>query len=331
MIRAALFAVVVGTTTFAIADRMPDPQPAAPAPLPEALDRASISTGMATAKPKVMACGDAEKGTGKVKVEVVVGPDGRVTKATTDRPAGDKLGACVAAAVKSVTFSRTQKGGSFSYPFVFSSPVAEPAKQPDPTAPADTFDRVAISTGIAAVKTKIALCGDKTKASGKVKMRVVVGADGRVTSATVEATPDPKLGECVAAVLKSATFKKTPSGGSFSYPFVFGSPAPTPPAGPTPAVPPANASADTGLDRAMISDGISKVKSKISACGTGASASVHGTVKIKVTVTPAGTVTTAEVQSAPGVPLGACVAGVLKGASFAKTAQGGSFSYPFVF
>jgi outer membrane biosynthesis protein TonB len=218
------------------------------------------------------------------------------------------------------------------------APVTEaPAKEPDPTGAPDNFDRAAISSGIAAVKAKVALCGEKTKVNGKVKMRVVVGADGRVTSATAEASPDPKLGACVAAVLKSATFKKTPSGGSFSYPFVFGTgtetpaPAAPPTTGSTPAPPPYDASAAAGLDRTMISDGVAKVKAKIAACGTGPNAAVKGKVQIKVTVAPAGTVTSAAVVSAPAEALGACVASVMKSAAFAKTAQGGSFSYPFVF
>ncbi len=81
----------------------------------------------------------------------------------------------------------------------------------------------------------------------------------------------------------------------------------------------------------MITAGIAKVKAKIAACGTGPNAGIKGSVKIKVAVAPAGTVSAAEVQSAPAESLGRCVASVLKTATFAKTGQGGSFSYPFVF
>lgn len=327
MTRAALL-IVLGTTTFAMADQ------------PEGLDRSAIATAMATAKPRITKCGDAEMANGKVKLDVVVGADGRVTSAKTDRPAGDGLDTCIAGVMKSITFAKTLKGGSFSYPLVFGSRVPdEPIKQ-DPSAPVDTFDRAAIQAGIAVVKPKITACGSKTKANGTVKMRVVVGADGKVTSATAEASPDPKLGECVTAVFKAAKFKKTPNGGSFSYPFVFGSPPPaappstTPPSPPPattgPVSPPPMDPSQTGLDRAMISNGIARVKTKISECGT-TNAGAKGTVKLKVEVAPAGTVKTAAVMSAPTEALGACVAGVLKGATFAKTAQGGSFSYPFVF
>lgn len=329
-IPAALVTTVLGISTLASADRMPD---AGRPPEVEVLDRAAIAAGMASAKPKITACGDVHKATVKVKLSVVVAPDGRVTKATTDRSAKDSLGHCLVTAMKSAVFKKTQKGGRFTYPLVFSAPVTEPpVNAPAPGATVDTFDRAAISTGIATVKTKIAACGTKTKATGTVKMRVVVGANGKVTSATPDESSDATLGACVASVMKTVTFKKTPSGGSFSYPFVFGSPTPPPATtGPMPVPTPADDPVNAGLDRSMITAGIAKVKAKIAACGTGANASAKGTVKIKVDVAPAGTVTTASVVSAPSHALGACVAGVLKAATFAKTAQGGTFSYPFVF
>jgi TonB family protein len=56
---------------------------------------------------------------------------------------------------------------------------------------------------------------------GKVKVHVKVGGDGRVSSVAVETTPDPGLGSCVQAAVQRASFAKTQSGGSFSYPFVF--------------------------------------------------------------------------------------------------------------
>lgn len=328
--RVGFMMTVLGASSVASADRMPDT--AGPPPQVEALDRAAITTGMASAKPKITACGDAQKATGKVKLSIVVAPDGRVTKTTTDRPASDRLGSCLITAMKSTVFKKTQQGGSFTYPIVFGAPVTEPpVNDPAPGATVDTFDRAAISAGIATVKTKIAACGTKTKATGTVKLRVVVGANGKVTSATAEGSSDATLGACVATVIKAVTFKKTPSGGSFSYPFVFGSP-PATTTGPMPVpTAPEDAGANAGLDRSMITAGIAKVKAKIAACGTGPNAAIKGSVKIKVAVTPAGTVAAAEVLSAPAEALGACVANVLKTTTFAKTGQGGSFSYPFVF
>jgi hypothetical protein len=198
---------------------------------------------------------------------------------------------------------------------------------------AEGLDRAAISSGIAGVKAKVALCGDANpKASGKVKARVTVAPEGKVSGVSIEATPDPKLGSCVADALKKASFKKTGEGGSFSYPFVFtakDAPPASPPPGPV-APPSAPTTPAKGLDRTAISEGIAKVKSKITGCGT-ANPSAKGKVKAKVIVAPAGAVTSAEIEATPDPKLGTCVADVLKSATFAKTEAGGSFSYPFVF
>jgi TonB family protein len=67
----------------------------------------------------------------------------------------------------------------------------------------------------------------------------------------------------------------------------------------------------------------------ISRCGEQHPA--KGTVKIAVSVNPEGVVTSADVAEAPSPDLGSCVAGFVKKATFAKTANGGSFTYPFVF
>jgi predicted Zn finger-like uncharacterized protein len=85
----------------------------------------------------------------------------------------------------------------------------------------DSLDRGMISDGVAKVKTRVMSCGDKSSAKGQVKVSVKVDGDGRVTSVTVKSTPDPGLGDCVAAQMQKATFAKTQTGGSFSYPYTF--------------------------------------------------------------------------------------------------------------
>jgi TonB family protein len=87
--------------------------------------------------------------------------------------------------------------------------------------------------------------------------------------------------------------------------------------------PPAN------LDRAMISKAMSAVKPHVLACGKTETA--KGQVKVRVEVAPDGKVKTVEVKAAPSEPLGACVAKAVKAATFDRTANGGSFTYPFVF
>lgn len=85
----------------------------------------------------------------------------------------------------------------------------------------DSLDRAMISDGVAKVKARAQACGDKSSAKGQVKVSVKVGADGHVVSVTVRNTPDPGLGNCVAAAMQKATFARTQSGGSFAYPFQF--------------------------------------------------------------------------------------------------------------
>jgi len=85
----------------------------------------------------------------------------------------------------------------------------------------DALDRQSISNGIASVKARVTACAGHSPAKGKVKVKVRVGADGRVESVSVEVTPDAALGACVAAGVQRAVFPRTQNGGSFSYPFVF--------------------------------------------------------------------------------------------------------------
>lgn len=90
------------------------------ADVPDALDRATISAGISSIKPKVVECGkQAPDVKGKVKIKVVVAPAGTVTSATISDTPDEALGACVATAVKTAKFGATKNGGTFSYPFVF--------------------------------------------------------------------------------------------------------------------------------------------------------------------------------------------------------------------
>ncbi len=98
-------------------------------------------------------------------------------------------------------------------------PAASP-RSPSTDLP-EALDRQSISNGIAAVKARAAACADRSPATGQVKVRVHVGANGRVTSVAVEITPDAALGSCVMAAVERAVFPRTQNGGVFSYPFVF--------------------------------------------------------------------------------------------------------------
>ena len=84
-----------------------------------------------------------------------------------------------------------------------------------------------------------------------------------------------------------------------------------------------------GLTKADISAGVAKVSAKANACG--AKSSAKGKVMVSVKVSAAGTVTAVTVKETPDPGLGSCVASAMQKATFAKTKNGGSFSYPFRF
>jgi serine/threonine-protein kinase len=85
----------------------------------------------------------------------------------------------------------------------------------------DSLDRAMISTGIAKVKARVSSCGDRSSATGRVKISVRVAPGGAVESTDIKESPDEALAACVQKAVEKATFAKTVNGGSFSYPFVF--------------------------------------------------------------------------------------------------------------
>ncbi len=87
--------------------------------LPDGLDKPMITAGLDKIRARAMACGNSSPAKGKVRVHIKVSSDGRVAAASFDESPDPKLGACVVSAVQGATFAKTQKGGSFAYPFVF--------------------------------------------------------------------------------------------------------------------------------------------------------------------------------------------------------------------
>jgi len=78
-----------------------------------------------------------------------------------------------------------------------------------------------IAEGVGPVKAKVMSCGDKSAAKGTVKVSVKVNPDGSIAAVTLKQTPDPGLGSCVVGAMQRARFRKTQTGGTFGYPFVF--------------------------------------------------------------------------------------------------------------
>jgi molybdenum cofactor biosynthesis protein B len=83
------------------------------------------------------------------------------------------------------------------------------------------------------------------------------------------------------------------------------------------------------LDKAMVQRGAAKVKAFVDQCGEQHPA--KGVVMLAVRVDGDGKVIEVLVASTPDDALGACCAAAMKRATFAKTANGGSFRYPYRF
>jgi hypothetical protein len=89
------------------------------------------------------------------------------------------------------------------------------------------------------------------------------------------------------------------------------------------------ASANDSLTRADISAAIATVKAKIAACGE--QPNPGGKLVARIVVKPSGDVDTVTITTSLNDPLKACVKGVIEGVTFKQTANGGTFSYPFIF
>ena len=99
----------------------------------------------------------------------------------------------------------------------------KPAETFRPSIPGkmESLDKIMVKEGIEGVKPRVIACGETFATKGTVKISMTVTPAGGVKETSVEASPDPELGKCVAQALRAATFAKTTKGGTFTYPFVF--------------------------------------------------------------------------------------------------------------
>jgi outer membrane biosynthesis protein TonB len=180
---------------------------------------------------------------------------------------------------------------------------------------------------------------------GKLIIHFKIGGDGAVQRDSPIATSGSTLRndaveQCVKANVSRLRFPAKGGVASLSYPFVFTTTGmtPTPTAAPgaagaapeavTPAAP-ATPDLPDSLDRAMIFDGMDKLKPQVMSCAEKWPA--RGQVKVSVTVGPDGHVLSVTVKTTPDAGLGSCVASVVQKATFARTRNGGSFGYPYTF
>jgi len=78
-----------------------------------------ISSGVGKVKGRIDGCGSRSAAKGEVKVSVKVSPSGSVENVSVKSSPDAALGSCVQSAIEKASFAKTQRGGSFSYPFIF--------------------------------------------------------------------------------------------------------------------------------------------------------------------------------------------------------------------
>ena len=89
--------------------------PTASSQLPESLDRAAINEGLATISTK--SCGGVAPAGSLVKAHLKVSAAGAVTAVTVQSSPDAALSACMVAQIQKGRFKKTQRGGSFAYPW----------------------------------------------------------------------------------------------------------------------------------------------------------------------------------------------------------------------
>lgn len=94
-------------------------EPRPPGPRAPSLDATMVRDAMAEVKTNVMSCRAQSAVKGQVLVSVKVAPDGYAVAVVVKSTPDPALGSCVAAAVQKATFTLTDSGGSFRYPFLF--------------------------------------------------------------------------------------------------------------------------------------------------------------------------------------------------------------------
>jgi TonB family protein len=82
-------------------------------------ERSHIKNGISKVRKQVSACMRDRDDAGTVKVNVSVASTGKVAEVSVLQAPNERIGKCVADAVRRAVFVETKEGGSFVYPFVF--------------------------------------------------------------------------------------------------------------------------------------------------------------------------------------------------------------------
>jgi outer membrane biosynthesis protein TonB len=205
-----------------------------------AIDPQDIRDGVHKHKDAINGCYAAaltadNKLAGTVTTRFVIGPDGKVKKASIVKSTikNPKMETCLTVELKKMSFPKPRTGGDdvIDYPFDFGSVEEAPQTRTVAGAPS-TEDPAAVQKGIGGHAQTIKACFDTEAAKNKglaglVMTRFVIAGDGKVSEATVanSTLKNATVEGCILTTLKGIVFPPTNGGGpvSITFPFNFGS------------------------------------------------------------------------------------------------------------
>ena len=197
----------------------------------KAQDVRAIHDQLAAVGPDFFACQKkAPRFAGKLTLRITVAEDGSVTDAegiTADK-AGAPVGACVAARAKRLTL-RPISSPSVTYELgltfqggdakgsAASDGDTDPSLRPSLKGPLDATE---VAQVIAGRRADLKKCAKRTRARGKVVVRVAIGADGKVAKAKIKSSElgDGKVEDCLVGVFGKLVFRKSSSETVVHYP-----------------------------------------------------------------------------------------------------------------
>ncbi len=207
----------------------------------ETLNRADIRAGMGTVRSNVMACSRHINGPGNVSitVSVRVAPTGFVLGARVRNPTlYPRLDSCVSASVMQARFSRTLRGRTFTYPFVFRGTSVAPPPMPVPR-PFATPDRLSYRDVRRAMrwnKHRWNRCARlvRVRSPFVTRIRMRISPDGSVRRIRVKKIAGNYAGgrrnwafrRCIRLAVKAVTFPRAYRSTRINYPLTIRSPLP---------------------------------------------------------------------------------------------------------
>ncbi|HRC54930.1 MAG TPA: hypothetical protein PKU97_03355, partial [Kofleriaceae bacterium] len=91
--------------------------------------------------------------------------------------------------------------------------VVAPAVVPAPVELPEKLSQHAFEAGLVAVESRVRSCANSSGAKGFVYTLIEVTPAGKVKTATVTSSPDPRLSVCVSSNVVHARFAETQTGG----------------------------------------------------------------------------------------------------------------------